>query len=81
MSDVQAILTRMFDEVINKGHLDVADELFAEDFIDHGPMGDMQGRDQAPGIGNTPNCVSSSGEESPHTSAELRVPNYALRPV
>jgi predicted ester cyclase len=45
MSDVQAILTRMFDEVINKGNLDVADELFAEDFIDHGPMGDVQGRD------------------------------------
>jgi steroid delta-isomerase-like uncharacterized protein len=45
MSDVQAILTRMFDEVINKGNLDVADELFAEDFVDHGPMGDMRGRD------------------------------------
>jgi len=38
-------LRRMFDEVINQGRLDIAEELFAEDFIDHGPMGDMVGRD------------------------------------
>jgi predicted ester cyclase len=44
--DAKAMLQRMFDEVINEGKLDVADELFAEDFLDHGPMGDITGRDQ-----------------------------------
>ncbi|HEX3622688.1 MAG TPA: ester cyclase [Acidimicrobiales bacterium] len=43
--DVRATLERMFEEVINQGHLEVADEMFAEDFVDHGPMGDMQGRE------------------------------------
>ena len=43
MADHKATLQRMFDEVINKGDLDVADELFAEDFIDNGPMGTMEG--------------------------------------
>jgi len=42
--EVEAILRRMFDEVINQGRLKVADELFAEDFVDHGPMGDLPGR-------------------------------------
>jgi ketosteroid isomerase-like protein len=42
--DAAAILQRMFDEIINQGRLDVADELFAEDYVDHGPMGDLAGR-------------------------------------
>ena len=42
--DVEGILRRMFDELINAGRLELADELFAEDFVDHGPMGDMAGR-------------------------------------
>ena len=50
MPDVAAILRRMFDEIINEGNLDVADELFAEDFIDHGPMGDVQGREAFKGL-------------------------------
>jgi predicted ester cyclase len=45
MTDVPAMLHRMFDEVINHGKLEVADELFAEDFLDHGPLGDLVGRD------------------------------------
>jgi predicted ester cyclase len=45
MTDVAAMLHRMFDEVINHGKLEVADELFAEDFVDHGPFGDMVGLD------------------------------------
>jgi predicted ester cyclase len=45
MSERQALVERMFDEVINAGHLDVVDELFASDFVDHGPMGEMHGRD------------------------------------
>jgi ketosteroid isomerase-like protein/predicted ester cyclase len=43
--DTEAVLRRMFDEIINQGRLDVADELFAEDYVDHGPMGDLSGRD------------------------------------
>jgi len=44
-ADVEAFLRRMFDEIINRGRLEVADELFAEDYVDHGPMGDLPGRD------------------------------------
>jgi ketosteroid isomerase-like protein/predicted ester cyclase len=43
-------LRRMFDEVINAGRLDVADELFADDFVDHGPMGDIAGREAFKGL-------------------------------
>ena len=46
MADHKATLKRMFNEVINEGNLDLADELFAEDFVDHGPMGTMKGRDE-----------------------------------
>jgi predicted ester cyclase len=45
MSEQQAAVQRMFDELINRGNLDVADELFASDFVDHGPMGEMRGID------------------------------------
>jgi predicted ester cyclase len=50
MPDVRATLLRMFDEIINRGDLDVADELFAEDFVDHGPMGDVHGREAFKGL-------------------------------
>ena len=43
MSEQQATVERMFDEIINAGNLDVADELFAPDYVDHGPMGEMRG--------------------------------------
>jgi ketosteroid isomerase-like protein len=43
--DAEAVLRRMFDEVVNQGRLEVADELFAADFVDHGPMGRMEGRE------------------------------------
>jgi ketosteroid isomerase-like protein len=43
--DAAATVRRMFDEIINQGRLDVADELFAEDYVDHGPMGDLAGRE------------------------------------
>jgi ketosteroid isomerase-like protein/predicted SnoaL-like aldol condensation-catalyzing enzyme len=43
--DVEAMLRRMFDEIINQGRLEVADELFADDYVDHGPMGDLSGRE------------------------------------
>jgi ketosteroid isomerase-like protein/predicted ester cyclase len=44
-ADVEAFLRRMFDEIINEGRLEVVDEMFAEDFVDHGPLGDQAGRD------------------------------------
>jgi hypothetical protein len=45
MSEQQALVERMVDEIINAGHLDVTDELFASDFVDHGPMGETHGRE------------------------------------
>jgi predicted ester cyclase len=45
MTDPTTIVHRMFDEIINNGKLDVVDELFAEDYVDHGPMGDLRGRE------------------------------------
>jgi hypothetical protein len=36
----------MFDEVINQGRMEVADELFA----DHGPVGEVQGREAFKGL-------------------------------
>lgn len=50
MPDAKVIVERMFDEIINKGNLDLTDELFAEDFIDHGPMGDITGREAFKGL-------------------------------
>ncbi len=46
MADAKAIVERMFEEIINKGRLDVADELFTEGYVDHGPMGDLAGREE-----------------------------------
>ena len=43
--DYGVVLERLFEEVINKGNLGIADELFVDDFVDHGPMGDIHGRD------------------------------------
>ena len=49
-TDPAALIGRIFDEVINQGRLDVADELIHEDFVDHGPMGEMHGRDAFKGL-------------------------------
>ena len=43
MADSPALVRRMFDEVINGGNLDLIDELFDADYVDHGPLGDMTG--------------------------------------
>jgi len=45
MSDGKTVVLRIFDEVVNQGRMDLLPELFTEDFLDHGPMGDMKGRD------------------------------------
>ncbi len=41
--DHAAFLNRLFEEVINRGNLEVADEMMDPDYVDHGPMGDMRG--------------------------------------
>jgi predicted ester cyclase len=45
MSDPKELIRRMFDEVINQGRMDRLDEFFVDDFVDHGPMGDLHGID------------------------------------
>ena len=47
--DGKELVRRIFDDVVNKGNLDAVDELMAEDYVDHGPMGDM-GRDAFKGL-------------------------------
>lgn len=39
------LIMRIFNEVINEGRDDRIDELFAEDFVDHGPGQDLHGRE------------------------------------
>lgn len=46
MSDSKALIRRIFDDVINNGNTAAVDELFTDDYVDHGPMGDMHGRDR-----------------------------------
>jgi predicted ester cyclase len=37
------LIERIFEEIINAGNLDAADELMAADFVDHGPTGTIEG--------------------------------------
>ena len=39
----KALVRRLFEEFVSKGNLSLADELIAEDFIDHNPSGPDQG--------------------------------------
>jgi predicted ester cyclase len=41
MSDNQAVIRRMFDDVINQGNVGLVDELFDEAFISETPQGTM----------------------------------------
>jgi steroid delta-isomerase-like uncharacterized protein len=43
--DGKELVRRIFEEIVNQGRTDAVDELMAEDFLDHGPMGDTQGRE------------------------------------
>jgi steroid delta-isomerase-like uncharacterized protein len=45
MSQHEELIRRIFDEIINAGNVDAVDELMTDDFVDHGPMGEMRGRD------------------------------------
>jgi predicted ester cyclase len=46
MSEREQLVVAMFDRVINEGDLDAAEDFFAADYVDHGPMGPMQGVEQ-----------------------------------
>jgi predicted ester cyclase len=37
------LIARIFDEVVNEGRVESIDELFAADFLDHGPGADLHG--------------------------------------
>lgn len=41
----KAAIMRVVDEIFSQGNLDLVDELYAEDFIDHTPNGDVNGRE------------------------------------
>lgn len=50
--DGKELVRRIFDEIVNQGNMDAIDELIAEDFVDHGPMGDVHGREAFKGLVN-----------------------------
>ena len=38
----KAVIRRMMDEVVNEQNLDAVEELYAPDYVEHGPMGDFE---------------------------------------
>src|SRR5436190_23955021 len=54
-------------EIINEGNLDVTDELFAADFVDHGPMGDVAGPEAFKGLERLGADRKSTRLNSSHT--------------
>jgi len=45
MATGATVVSRVFNEVVNEKKIDLLDELFAQDYVDHGPMGDVTGRE------------------------------------
>ena len=45
-AELISIARRVPEEVATEGHFDLVDELFAEDHVEHGPMGTIEGRDR-----------------------------------
>jgi predicted SnoaL-like aldol condensation-catalyzing enzyme len=50
MDDKRQVIHRVFGDLLTDGNVDVADELFAEGFVDHGPMGEIHGREAIKGL-------------------------------
>ncbi len=46
----KAIFSRAWEELINKGNLDIVDELFAQDYVFHDPHFPLSGRDELKGF-------------------------------
>lgn len=44
-ADPVQLLHRIYEEIVNQGRVEAADELFTADYVDHGPMGDLDGRE------------------------------------
>ena len=43
-------MDRVIDDIIGKGHFDVVDELFTEDFVWHAPSVELRGHEQLKGL-------------------------------
>jgi predicted ester cyclase len=43
--DMRALISEIFEEVFNKQQLDKIDRYFAEEFVEHAAIGDLQGRE------------------------------------
>lgn len=41
----QVLIERIFEELANQRKLDLIDELFTEDYVEHSPMGEVRGRE------------------------------------
>ena len=41
MSDPKALIHHIFEDLVNQRRMDLYDEYFAEDYVDHGPTGDF----------------------------------------
>lgn len=38
MTDNEAVVRRVFDEIANRGDFDVVDQIYREDYVDHAPL-------------------------------------------
>jgi predicted ester cyclase len=48
--DLTRILETVYEEALNKGNLDALDAVFAPDYTDHGPFGEVPGLDAFKGM-------------------------------
>ena len=48
--DLIHILDTVYGEAINKGNLDALDDVFADDYVEHGVLGDFTGREAFKGL-------------------------------
>lgn len=44
-ADPETLIRRIYEEIINQKRIELVDELFAPDYVDHGPTGDLPGPD------------------------------------
>ena len=48
--EARILIERIFEEIVNDGNVGLIDELYTEDFVGHGPMGDIVGREAFKGL-------------------------------
>ena len=44
----KAVARRVFEEIFNQGKFEVADQIYAKDFVNHGVTRDLKGRPHSP---------------------------------